>query len=114
VGGEDTVVAEHVKPRRRHEGAEPRDEVERVEQDGVGAVIPRGLEAEADAAIGVELEALLVERRPRDVAAGPLEALAVAAVRHDLGVDIHPADLGKGFAGRRDEAHGVDELGGLL
>ncbi len=44
VRGEDAVVAEHVKPWRRDEGAEPRDEVEGVEQDGVGAVFPRGLE----------------------------------------------------------------------
>jgi hypothetical protein len=31
VRGEDAVVAEHVKPWRRDEGAEPRDEVEGVE-----------------------------------------------------------------------------------
>ncbi len=114
VRGEDAVVAEHVKPRRRDEGAEPRDEVEGVEQDGVGAVFPRGLEGEADAPIGVELEALLVERGSGDVAAEPLEALSVAAVDDDLGVDIYPTHLGERFAGRGDEAHGVDELGGLV
>ena len=37
VGGEHAVVAEHVEARRRDEGAEPRDEVEGVEQHGVGA-----------------------------------------------------------------------------
>lgn len=57
VRGEDAVMAEHVKPWRRDEGAEPREEVEGVEQDGVGAVFPRGLEGEADASVRVELEA---------------------------------------------------------
>jgi hypothetical protein len=66
VRGEDGVIAEHVKPWRRDEGAEPREEVEGVEQDGVGAVFPRSLEGEADAAVAVKLEALLVERRARD------------------------------------------------
>ena len=113
VRGEDAVITEHVKPRRRDEGAEPRDEVEGVEQDGVGAVFPRGLEGEADAPVAVKLEAVLVERRTGDVAAEPLEALAVAAVDDDLGVDIDPAHLGEGFAGRGDEAHGADEPFGL-
>ena len=76
VRGEDAVITEHVTSwivriasdanvRRRDEGAEPRDEVEGVEQDGVGAVFPRSLEGEADAPVGVELEAALVERRSR-------------------------------------------------
>jgi len=47
VSGEHAVVAQHVEARGRDEGAEPPDEVERVEQDGVGAVPPGGLEAEA-------------------------------------------------------------------
>ncbi len=66
VRGEDAVIAEHVTSWmvriasdanvwRRDEGAEPRDEVEGVEQDGVGAVFPRGLEGEADAPVRVEL-----------------------------------------------------------
>lgn len=70
VGGEQAAVAEHVESRRWNERREPSDEVERVEQDGVGAVLPRRLEAEADAAIGVDREVLLGEgaaltREPR-------------------------------------------------
>lgn len=42
---------------------------DRVEQEGTGAVFPRCLEAEAYATVMVEREALLGERRPRDVAA---------------------------------------------
>ena len=68
VRGEDAVVAEHVTSWmvriasdanvwRRDEGAEPRDEVEGVEQDGVGAVFPRSLDGEADAPVGVKLGA---------------------------------------------------------
>jgi hypothetical protein len=80
VGGEHAVIADHVESRRRDEGGEPGDEVEGVEQDGVGAVLPGRLEREPDAAVVVEREALLGERRPGEVAAQALEARAVTAV----------------------------------
>jgi hypothetical protein len=42
---EHAVVAQEVKARRRDQGDEPRDEVERVEQHGMRAVTPRSLES---------------------------------------------------------------------
>jgi hypothetical protein len=80
VGREHGVVSHHVEARRRDERREARDEVERIEQDGVGAVLPRGLESVANLPVAVHLEAFLRERRPSDVAAQALEALSVAAV----------------------------------
>jgi hypothetical protein len=61
----------------------------------VDAVFPGGFEAQAHAAVAVQVEAVLAERRSRDVAAEAFEASAVAAIDHDLGVDIDPADLGE-------------------
>ena len=45
VGREHAVIAQHVKARRRDQGHQPRDEVEGVEDYGVGAVPPRSLES---------------------------------------------------------------------
>lgn len=97
VGGEHAAVAPPMEAGRRDEGGEPRDEVERVEQDGVSAVLPGRLEAEAYAAIRVEREALLGERRSREVAAKSFEALAIATVERDLRVHIDPAHLVEGL-----------------
>jgi hypothetical protein len=85
-----------------------------VEQDGVSAVLPRCLEAKAYAAVGVEREALLGERRPREVAAEPREARAVTAVERNLRVHIDPEGLGQRLARRGHDAHRLNELGGSL
>jgi hypothetical protein len=114
VGSEHAVVAHHVESGRWDEGSEPGDEIERLEQDGVSAVFPWSLEAEAYAAVGMEREALPSERRPSEVAAQPFEALAVAAVDDDLRVYVDSTDFGQQLIGRRHEAHGLNELGCLL
>jgi hypothetical protein len=85
---EHAVIAQHVKPRRRDQSDESRDQIERVEQDGIRSVSPGALEPVAKPAVTVLLESFLRERRAGDVAAQPLESLAIA---------IHPpraADLG--------------------
>ena len=75
VPGEHAVVTKQVPARRWHDRAQAREQVERVEQDGVGAVLPGRFEAVEDApSIWVTLEALLCERRARDVADEALEA----------------------------------------
>ena len=76
MGSEHAVIAQHVKPWRRDQGAEPRDEVERVEQDRVHTILPRVAKVVAAAAIGGELEAILGDGRARDVATQPLEHAA--------------------------------------
>ncbi len=64
----------------------------------MGAVLPRRLEGELDGAVGVEREALLSERGPREVAAQALEACAVAAVEGDLRMHVDPTHLGQRLA----------------
>jgi hypothetical protein len=83
-----------VKSRRRDQGNEPRDQIEWVEQDGVGPVAPGTLEAVAKPAITVLFESLLRERRPGDVAIQPLEPLAIATVDRRAGVDVDACDVG--------------------
>ena len=93
----------------------PGDEVERLEKDGVGTVLPRSLEAEPQATIEVRLQSVQRERRPCDVPAEPLQAFSVATVDHDLGVDVYPSHLGEQTSplGAGDRADRQDELGGL-
>ena len=73
----------------------PGDEVERLEKDGVGTVLPRSLEADPQTAIGVRLQSVDRQGRPGDVPAEPLQASSVATVDHDLGVDVDPSYLGE-------------------
>ena len=78
-------------------------------------VLPRPLEPDPYAAVGVLLESVERERWSRDVATQALEARSVATVERDLGVDIDPADLGKRTCtGWRNEAQRVGELCGPL
>jgi hypothetical protein len=76
---EHAVVPQHVKARWRDQGAQPRDEIERVEHDRMHTILPRVPKVVAAAAISGELEALLGDGRPRDVATQPLKPLAIAA-----------------------------------
>jgi hypothetical protein len=70
VGREHAVIPEHVKVRRRDQGDEPRDEIERIQQHGVRPIPPGVLEAIHQAlAIRRELEPLLSDWRSRDVPA---------------------------------------------
>jgi hypothetical protein len=71
---EQQVVTQHVKARRGDECTEATDEVEWVEQHG--AVFPRALESNANAAVRVRLQPIKGERRSGDVAAQALETQA--------------------------------------
>lgn len=106
------MIPEHVEARQRHEGGEAREQVERVEHDGVRAVSPRSLERVAQAAVVMSIESLERERRSQEIAAQALELGAVAAVDGTLGVDVDAADLGVEGERRGDRAHGAHELGG--
>jgi hypothetical protein len=102
-------IASDANVRRRDERAEPGEEVERVEQDGVGAVLPRGLEREAHAAVGLEREALLGQRRAQQVAARALASRMVARVDGDLRMDVDSAHLGERLVGRGHDTDGTHE-----
>ena len=61
VAREHAVVPDGVTARATDEGTQAGDEVERVEQDGAGAVPPGGLEAITHPAVAVQVEAVLGE-----------------------------------------------------
>ena len=65
---------------------------------------------------GMELEALLAQRGPCDVAAQALEALSVPAIDGHRGVDVYATHLGDGERVRlyQREPRGPGELGGPL
>jgi hypothetical protein len=63
-------------------------------QDVRRAVAPGGLEAQGQSPIGLLLEAIVRERRPRGGVTEPLEASAIAGGHGDLGVKAHAAVLG--------------------
>jgi len=89
VAGEDAEVADHVKARRRDEGAQAGQELVDVHV-GVGdAAAPRGLEVDADAAAFERLDGVLCEGRAQEVAAEAFELLTVAAIDGRGGVEVH-------------------------
>ena len=94
MGSEDAVISERVNARRRYEGAEAREKIQRVENDRARAVFPGSFEAITNPAVLSKVEAVLGERRPCDVAAEALESLSVPTVDRDLGVDVDAADFG--------------------
>ena len=116
MGGKGAVVSQHVKVWRRDERTKAADEIHWVEQDGMGPVAPGLLEAQAYASIGIELEALLAQRGPCDVAAHALEALSAPAIDGHRGVDVYPTHLGDGERVRlyQREPRGPGELVGPL
>ena len=61
------MISHHVKARWRHERANSRQEIERLELERDGAVFPRLLEDVAELAARVFFEALLCDRRTADV-----------------------------------------------
>lgn len=89
VAGEDAEVADHVEARRRDEGTQAREELVGVHV-GVGdAATPRGLEVDADAAIGERLDGIVREGRAQEVTAEAPWLLAIATVDGRRGVQVH-------------------------
>ena len=90
-----------------------------LQKDVRRAVPPAGLQAKGQPAIGLLLEAIVREQRPRGVATESLEASAVARGDGDLGMQAHAAVL-EGVemnvqvqrgAEALDERHGAALLG---
>ena len=69
VRGKYAIEARQVDPRLWHQGGEPGDEVQRLEDDMGGAIAVRRLELVADVAMGRERQALFRDRRATDGAA---------------------------------------------
>ncbi len=96
VGGEDAVIPQHVKSRRRDERGETSDEVQGLEQDGFGAVFPPLLEAVSQTTIAMLFEALERERGTSDVTANALESISIATIDGDSSVDIYAVEFDMG------------------
>ncbi len=52
-------------------------------------VAPAGLETQGEPAVGPHFEAIVRERRPRDIAAEPLEPATISRWDGDVGVEAH-------------------------
>jgi hypothetical protein len=77
----DPVKTGQVDFRLLHQGRQPRDAVQRLEDDVGGAVAVRGLQLVEDVAVRRARQALLGNRRTADVAAQPVELLALIRSR---------------------------------
>jgi len=109
---QDAVVAHHVHARRRDEGADAGQQIEGLELDGGGAVLPGALEAVADAAVVEVLEAFLGDGGTGQIAAEALDLGVVGAVEGAGGVDVEALDDGDGLVGAG--LAGIDEAQGGL
>ncbi len=81
VGGEDVAVSAEIDSGPGHQSGQPRDEVQRLEDDMGGAVTVGGLEPVTDVSACSEREALLRNRWAADVAAQSFALLALLRSR---------------------------------
>jgi hypothetical protein len=91
---QNPVVSHHVKPGRRQHGANPSEQVARLEDQRDGAVAPRLLHGVDKAAVLALAQALLSDGRSAEVAADALDAFSVAAIESESGVDVEAEHLG--------------------
>lgn len=73
----DEAVTTRDDPRFRHQGRQPGDEIQWLEDDVCRAVAVRCLQLVTDVPIGRQRQALFRDGRPTDVAAEPFELLAL-------------------------------------
>jgi hypothetical protein len=85
---------DQVQPRPRHQRRQPLHELQRIHDQMGRSIAPRRLELELHLAGGVELDPLVRQRRPRDVAAQLLQPLAVVRLDPHRGVQAETVDVG--------------------
>lgn len=88
----------------QHERAGPVDPIERVEQDGMGAVPPRSLETEAHAAVEPRARWSWPTAGAADTSTGGRVAGGHARRRRPSHGDVHPTHLSERLIGRRHDA----------
>ena len=89
VGGmrrQDALVADQVQARRWRQGDQAADELQGLEHQVCGAVVPWGLQGEGQVAVVQLLEAAVGQRRTVDVAAEAFQAVVVVGVDGGGGV----------------------------
>ena len=67
------MVEDEIDPRSRRQGSELLEQFERLEEEMPGAVRPRRLEREQNAAVAEELKPVLADCRPQEIPAQLLE-----------------------------------------
>ena len=83
---EHPVETGQVHPRLGHQGGQPGNEIQWLEDDVRRAVSVRRLQLVSDLAVRCERQALFRDRRPADVPAPPLELLALIRPRRHANV----------------------------
>ena len=93
VGGKYAMEAGQIDPRLGHQGGQPGDEIQRLEDNVCRAVAVRRLQLVPDSAVRRERQSLLRNGRPADAATQPLKLLALIRPRHNAGVQGEPGHL---------------------
>ena len=89
VSRQDPVVHNRVRPRWRGERTQPSQEGVRAHLGIGGSVAVRLLEVHPDLSVGGARHGTHGKRRPQEVAADSLQALAVPAIHRDGCVQLH-------------------------
>jgi hypothetical protein len=111
---EHTVIADLVGARGRDQGGELAEEVERFEEQRLGAVAPGMRQAVEQASVGELGEAVGGERGAQDVAEETLEAAPVMCVDGDVGVEVEATGGGAARACAPLDVVGVDAIAEAL
>jgi hypothetical protein len=76
------------------DGGELLHELDRLEEQMRGAIVPHRLELDQDAPVAAEADAVLSERGTEEIAAELFEAGAIVGGDPDVGVEIEAIELG--------------------
>jgi len=87
------VVEHEIDARARDQGGELFEELQGLEEQVAGAVGPRGLERQADAAVAGEPETVLGHWRAQEVAAELLEPGSVSGRHTEVGVEVEAVEV---------------------
>jgi hypothetical protein len=88
MGREDPVVEHEIDAGARHKGSELFEEIEGLEEEVTCAVGPLPLQFQQDASVAGELEAILGDGRPQQVAAELFESRALCRRHAQVRVEI--------------------------
>src|SRR3990172_395256 len=89
---QDAMKSKHVKSRRRNEGAELLDPLERIKQEMRGAVPSGASELVEELALRALHHPLHCQRRTQEVATDVLESLAGVSGEGDIGMTREPLE----------------------
>jgi hypothetical protein len=87
--GEDTKIARHVERRRRDQSAQAREKGVRAHLGVSGPGFARDFEVHPHLSVSGALHGVVGKRRAQQIPADALEAVAVAAIHRDGGVQLH-------------------------